>query len=98
MVHAFLCLFDRLSLFIAALFESTAGFSFSAGLVDYPLSLAVSIANQPCMLLLQESFFAVLYYFEFRFLIQKFDLKTPDRDEEMAVQTEEGGGIIRYPR
>lgn len=86
-VHAFL---TGLSLFIAAIFEWTAGFSFSAGLVDYTLSLAVPIANQPYMLLVQGLVFAVIYYFLFRFLIQKFDLKTPGRDEEVAIQTEEG--------
>src|SRR5699024_10289727 len=31
----------------------------------------------------------VLYYFLFRFLIQKFDLKTPGREEDAAVETEE---------
>ncbi|WP_020008008.1 N-acetylglucosamine-specific PTS transporter subunit IIBC [Salinicoccus albus] len=83
-VHAFL---TGLSLFIAAMFEWTAGFSFSAGLVDYTLSLAVPIANQPYMLLVQGLFFAALYYFLFRFLIQKFDLKTPGREEGEAVET-----------
>ncbi|QQK78053.1 PTS transporter subunit EIIC [Salicibibacter cibarius] len=85
-VHAAL---TGLSLFIAATFQWTAGFSFSAGFVDYTLSLAVPIANQPYMLLVQGLFFAFLYYFLFRFLIQKFDLKTPGReDEEVVAQTE----------
>ncbi|QQK81730.1 PTS transporter subunit EIIC [Salicibibacter cibi] len=85
-VHAAL---TGLSLFIAASFQWTAGFSFSAGFVDYTLSLAVPIANQPYMLLVQGLFFAFLYYFLFRFLIQKFDLKTPGReDEEVVAQTE----------
>lgn len=77
-VHAVL---TGLSLFIAAMFEWTAGFSFSAGLVDYTLSLGVPIANQPYMLLLQGLVFAVIYYFLFRFLIVKLDLKTPGREE-----------------
>lgn len=85
-VHALL---TGLSLFIAAMFEWTAGFSFSAGLVDYTLSLAVPIANQPYMLLVQGLVFAVIYYFLFRFLIQKFDLKTPGRDEGATSQQEE---------
>lgn len=78
-VHAAL---TGLSLAIAAMFEWTAGFSFSAGLVDYTLSLGVPIANQPYMLLLQGLVFAVIYYFVFRFLIVKFDLKTPGREDE----------------
>lgn len=85
-VHAAL---TGLSLFVAALFEWTAGFSFSAGFVDYTLSLAVPIANQPYMLLVQGLVFAVIYYFLFRFLIVKFDLKTPGREAD-----EPGEGAI----
>ncbi|MBY7144408.1 N-acetylglucosamine-specific PTS transporter subunit IIBC [Virgibacillus sp. NKC19-3] len=77
-VHAAL---TGLSLFIAAMFEWTAGFSFSAGLVDYTLSLGVPIANQPYMLIVQGLVFGVIYYFVFRFLIVKLDLKTPGREE-----------------
>ncbi|QDI91701.1 PTS glucose transporter subunit IIBC [Salicibibacter halophilus] len=99
-VHAAL---TGLSLFIAATFQWTAGFSFSAGFVDYTLSLAVPIANQPYMLLVQGLFFAVLYYFLFRFLIQKFDLKTPGREYEEVVAETEGsqptaGGSVTSPK
>lgn len=86
-VHAAL---TGLSLFIAASFQWTAGFGFSAGLVDYVLSLRIPIANQPLMLLLQGLGFAVLYYVLFRFLIVKFNLKTPGReDDEDIVEDEE---------
>ena len=47
-VHAAL---TGLSLFIAASFNWTAGFGFSAGFVDYLLSLRIPIANFPLMLL-----------------------------------------------
>lgn len=85
-VHAAL---TGLSLAIAAMFQWTAGFSFSAGLVDYTLSLSVPIANQPLMLIVQGLVFAVIYYFLFRFLIVKFNLKTPGRESDDDVQTEE---------
>ncbi|MEK5208495.1 PTS system, N-acetylglucosamine-specific IIC component [Psychrobacillus psychrotolerans] len=78
-VHAAL---TGLSLFIAASFNWTAGFGFSAGLVDYLLSLRIPIANFPLMLLLQGLVFAVIYYFLFRFLILKFNLKTPGREDD----------------
>lgn len=78
-VHAAL---TGLSLFIAASFNWTAGFGFSAGLVDYVLSLRIPIANFPLMLLLQGLVFAVIYYFLFRFLIVKFNLKTPGREDD----------------
>lgn len=49
-VHALL---TGLSLFIAATFHWTAGFSFSAGLIDYVLSLINPVSNHPLMLLVQ---------------------------------------------
>lgn len=78
-VHAAL---TGLSLFIAASFQWTAGFSFSAGFVDYILSMQLPLANMPLMLVLQGLVFAVIYYFVFRFLIVKFDLKTLGREDE----------------
>ncbi|MET3574405.1 N-acetylglucosamine-specific PTS transporter subunit IIBC [Bhargavaea ullalensis] len=89
-VHAAL---TGISLFIAATFHWTAGFGFSAGLIDYVLSLSIPIANMPVMLLVQGLFFAVVYYFLFRFLIVKFDLKTPGREDEEALEAEEGGPV-----
>ncbi|GFH41107.1 N-acetylglucosamine-specific PTS transporter subunit IIBC [Lactococcus insecticola] len=69
-----------LSLFIAAFFHWTAGFAFSAGLVDYLLSLRIPIANYPLMLLVQGVVFAFIYYFVFDFAIKKFNLMTPGRE------------------
>ncbi|MFC0524489.1 N-acetylglucosamine-specific PTS transporter subunit IIBC [Pontibacillus salicampi] len=77
-VHALL---TGLSLAVAAFFNWTAGFGFSAGLIDFILSSQLEIANMPLMLLVQGLFFAVLYYVLFRFLIEKFDIKTPGREE-----------------
>jgi PTS system N-acetylglucosamine-specific IIC component len=85
-VHALL---TGLSLFIAALFHWTAGFGFSAGLLDFLLSLRIPIANMPLMLLLQGLVFAVIYYVLFRFLITKFNLKTPGREDETEEETKE---------
>ncbi|MDS9470701.1 N-acetylglucosamine-specific PTS transporter subunit IIBC [Sporosarcina pasteurii] len=84
-VHAAL---TGLSLFIAASFQWTAGFGFSAGFVDYFLSLKIPIANQPLMLVVQGLGFAVVYYFLFRFLIVKFDLKTPGREDDEDIVEE----------
>lgn len=82
-VHALL---TGLSLMIAAAFQWTAGFSFSAGFIDFFLSSRLPLANQPYMLILLGLVFAVIYYYLFRFLIVTFDMKTPGReDEEEAV-------------
>lgn len=88
LVHAVL---TGLSLAIAALFHWTAGFGFSAGLVDFILSSRLPLANQPYMLLVQGLVFAVIYYFVFRFMIVKFNLKTPGREDEIeeAGETDE---------
>lgn len=79
-----------ISLMIAAAFQWTAGFGFSAGLVDFVLSLKIPIANQPYMLILQGLVFAVIYYFLFRFIITKFNLMTPGREEDVEEDEAEG--------
>jgi PTS system N-acetylglucosamine-specific IIC component len=84
-VHAAL---TGISLAIAAFFHWTAGFSFSAGLVDFVLSSRLPLANQPFMLLLQGLVFAVIYYVLFRFLITKFNLATPGREEDAEEDNE----------
>lgn len=82
-VHAAL---TGLSLAVASFMQWTAGFGFSAGFIDFFLSLRNPIANQPYMLILQGLMFAVFYYVLFRFLIVKFNLATPgrERDDEQA--------------
>ncbi|MHC0551980.1 PTS transporter subunit EIIC [Salinicoccus sp. CNSTN-B1] len=90
-VHAAL---TGLSLFIAASFEWTAGFGFSAGLIDFVLSAQVPIANQPYMLILQGLVFFVLYYVIFRVIIKALDLKTPGRDDSvLAAEAPTGAGV-----
>ena len=81
-VHAAL---TGLSLAIAAFFQWTAGFGFSAGFVDFVLSSRLPLANQPYMLILQGLVFAVVYYVLFRFLIVRFNLATPGREEDDEV-------------
>lgn len=76
-LHAIL---TGISMFVSALFHWTAGFAFSAGLIDYVLSLRNPIANQPWMLLLQGLVMGVLYYVVFSFAIKKFNLMTPGRE------------------
>ncbi|MED4053299.1 N-acetylglucosamine-specific PTS transporter subunit IIBC [Niallia taxi] len=81
LVHAVLTGF---SLAIAAAFHWTAGFSFSGGLIDFILSSRLPLANKPYMLIVQGLVFACIYYTLFRFLITKFNLSTPGREEETA--------------
>ncbi|OTN90354.1 PTS system, N-acetylglucosamine-specific IIBC component [Enterococcus sp. 7E2_DIV0204] len=83
-LHAIL---TGISLFISAIFHWTAGFAFSAGLVDFVLSLRNPIANQPYMLIVQGLVMAVLYFFVFDFAIKKFNLMTPGREEGEGEET-----------
>lgn len=85
-IHALL---TGLSLFIAALFHWTAGFAFSAGLIDYSLSLINPVANHPLMLLVQGVCFFVLYYVIFRVVIQVFNLNTIGRGDNLLANPTE---------
>lgn len=80
-LHAIL---TGISLFVSAFFGWTAGFGFSAGMIDYILSFNLPLANQPIMLLLQGLIFAALYYFAFRWAIVQFDISTPGRGVEVG--------------
>ena len=65
------------------------GFGFSAGLFDYVLNF--NIATKPLWLILIGAGYAVLYYFLFRFVIRKWNLRTPGReddDSESAVEAD----------
>lgn len=80
LVHALL---TGISVFIAATFQWIAGFGFSAGAIDMILSSQNPLAVRWYMLLVQGLVFFVLYYGIFRFAIQKFNLKTPGREDEV---------------
>lgn len=56
------------------------GFGFSAGLFDYVLNFG--IATKPLWLIVIGLGYAALYYFLFRFVIRKWNLRTPGREEE----------------
>ncbi|GAA1383773.1 PTS transporter subunit EIIC [Kitasatospora putterlickiae] len=60
------------------------GFSFSAGLIDYAINW--SLATKPWLIIPIGLAFAVVYYTLFRFIIVKFDLKTPGREPESEVE------------
>jgi len=62
------------------------GFGFSAGLFDYVLNW--NIATRPGWLIVIGLGYAVVYYFGFRWVIRKWNLRTPGReddDEESSV-------------
>jgi N-acetylglucosamine PTS system EIICBA or EIICB component len=56
------------------------GFGFSAGLFDYLLNY--NIATRPLWLIVIGLGYAAIYYALFRFVIRKWNLRTPGREEE----------------
>jgi PTS system N-acetylglucosamine-specific IIC component len=56
------------------------GFGFSAGLFDYALNF--NIATKPLLIIPIGLAYAAIYYFLFRFVIRKWNLKTPGREDE----------------
>ena len=59
------------------------GFGFSAGLFDYVLNF--NKATRPWLLIPVGAAYFAIYYGLFRFVIQRFDLKTPGREAEATV-------------
>ena len=56
------------------------GFGFSAGLFDMVLNWGIS--TKPALSIVIGLIMAVIYFFLFVFVIKKFDLKTPGREED----------------
>ncbi|MHC0433957.1 PTS transporter subunit EIIC [Streptomyces sp. O3] len=80
-IHAIL---TALSMAITWALGVHAGFTFSAGAIDYLLNW--NLATKPWMIIPIGLCFSVVYYVAFRFAIVKFNLPTPGResDEELA--------------
>jgi N-acetylglucosamine PTS system EIICBA or EIICB component len=58
------------------------GFTFSAGFTDWGLNFFGHFAQKPWLIIPVGLVYAVIYYFTFRFMIVKFNLKTPGREPE----------------
>ncbi|ROR05583.1 PTS N-acetyl glucosamine transporter subunit IIABC [Erwinia sp. JUb26] len=96
LIHALL---TGISLFVATLLGIHAGFSFSAGAIDYVLMYNLPAASQNVWMLLVMGLVAFLVYFVlFSAVIRMMNLKTPGREdasdlvvtEEANSNTEEG--------
>ncbi len=64
------------------------GFTFSQGFIDYVLYF--SMDTKPWMVLILGPIYAAIYYASFRFVITKFNLKTPGREDQSAEAAELG--------
>ncbi|EOC1342416.1 PTS N-acetyl glucosamine transporter subunit IIABC [Cronobacter dublinensis] len=88
LLHALL---TGISLFVATLLGIHAGFSFSAGAIDYALMYSLPAASKNVwMLLVMGLVFFVIYFLLFSAVIRMFNLKTPGReDKDSEIVTEE---------
>ncbi|MDQ1217580.1 N-acetylglucosamine-specific PTS transporter subunit IIBC [Microbacterium arborescens] len=85
LVHA---VFTGISVFIAALLPTRMGFGFSAGFIDLVLGWFNPLAQNPWMIPVMGVFWFVVYFVVFRFLILKFRLKTPGREDDDALDAD----------
>ncbi|MHA0855319.1 N-acetylglucosamine-specific PTS transporter subunit IIBC [Paenibacillus sp. CMAA1364] len=80
-IHAVL---TGLSGFILYQMDVHHGFGFSAGFIDYAVNF--QLATNPLLIIPVGIGFAVVYYFLFRFMIVKFNIKTPGREDESTEE------------
>lgn len=78
-------IFAGLSFVILSLVGAKLGTTFSHGLIDYILYFTLN--TKPLWVLVIGPIYGVIYYSTFRFLIQKFDLKTPGRENEILEES-----------
>lgn len=78
-IHAVL---TGISMAVVALLPVRAGFNFSAGFVDWFLSFKAPFAENSIWLIPIGIIVAIIYYIVFRFVIVKFNLKTPGREDD----------------
>ena len=83
-VHALL---TGISMAVVAALPVRAGFNFSAGLIDWILSFKAPFAQNPLGLIPIGLVVGVIYYVVFRFVIIKFNMKTPGREDDDIDET-----------
>ncbi len=92
LVHA---VFTGISMAISAILPVRMGFGFSAGGLDLLLGWMNPLAQNPWIILLMGVVWFFVYFFVFRFLILKFRLKTPGREDDEDVADAVGGAVSK---
>ena len=72
------------------------GFSFSAGAIDFVLNW--NIATKPWLLLIIGVIYGIIYYFVFTWVITKWNLRTPGREDDADEQLDGGTDVAETPR
>jgi PTS system N-acetylglucosamine-specific IIC component len=72
-----------------------AGFGFSAGVIDYLLNF--NIATKPLLLIPIGLAYGALYYFLFRWVITKWNLRTPGREDDDDTAINPNNVLVDQP-
>lgn len=93
MLYVIHCIFAGLAYMLMHIFNVGVGMTFSGGLIDLSLFgiLQGNDKTNWIWIVIIGIIFFIVYYFMFGFIIKKFDLKTPGRDdnEEVKLYTRE---------
>ncbi|MCI5727065.1 MAG: glucose PTS transporter subunit IIA [Clostridium sp.] len=93
MLYVIHCIFAGLAYMLMHIFNVGVGMTFSGGLIDLSLFgiLQGNDKTNWIWIIIIGIIFFIVYYFMFGFIIKKFDLKTPGRDdnEEVKLYTRE---------
>ena len=81
------CVFAGLSFMIMQILNVKIGLTFSGGLIDFLLFGVLPNRTPWYLAIVVGLCFSVVYYFMFRFMISKFDFKTPGREDDDEEST-----------
>jgi glucose PTS system EIICBA or EIICB component len=90
-------IFAGLSFMIMHILNVKIGMTFSGGIIDFLLFGVLPNRTDWWLVIPVGLVFSVIYYFGFRFAIQKFNLKTPGREEEKVDDTSKNGKVDDLP-
>lgn len=79
LIHA---VFTGLSMAICNALDIHLGFSFSAGGIDFALNAGAAAANKAWLLIPIGLLYAAIYYVLFRWVITKWNMRTPGREDD----------------
>ncbi len=88
LIHA---AFTGISMVIATILPTRLGFGVSAGFIDMVLQWMNPMAQNPWILILLGIGWFFVYFLVFRFVIKRFNLKTPGREDDEDLIAAEGG-------
>lgn len=80
------CVFAGLSFMTMHILGTKIGMTFSGGLIDYMIFGVIPGRTPWWNVIIVGLILAVVYYFGFRFVIRKFNLKTPGREDAEAEE------------